>query len=259
MNRFLGIVRTEYRMAIRRWGVWLAFLVMGMIVILDRVPSRQVLSEGQSLSGPAFWQYVGSIAFDFNILLVVIGGIAIADRVARDRRLVVDELLFSSPVKPWTYILGKYAGSLLSVLTPTFAMVAILGIWDAALRGQPEILPGLLLAFLAINLPAFAFVTAFSLACPAVLPVRVYQVLFTGYWFWGNYLSPEVMPTLNGTLLTASGEFALFGFFGGWVGLEPGQRYTSTEAVLNLVVLGLCAFAALFALERFLVLRDSRA
>jgi len=38
----------------------------------------------------------------------------------------------------------------------------------------------LLVTFLAINVPAYAFLTAFSPACPLVMPLRVHQVLFAG-------------------------------------------------------------------------------
>ena len=68
-------------------------------------------------------------------------------------------------------------------------------------------------AFVCVNLPPLAFVAAFSIACPAVLPVRVYQVLFTGYWFWGNFLSPKVLPTISGTVLVASGLPQASAFF----------------------------------------------
>jgi hypothetical protein len=46
----------------------------------------------------------------------------------------------------------------------------------------------------------------------------VYQVLFTGYWFWGNFLNPAALPTLNGTVLTPSGAFAAYAFFGASLG-----------------------------------------
>ena len=41
------------------------------------------------------------------------------------------------------------------------------------------------------------FVVAFALACPVVMPPAVFQILFVGYWFWGNYMSPDIVPTLK--------------------------------------------------------------
>jgi hypothetical protein len=99
-----------------------------------------------------------------------------------------------------------------------------------------------------ITVPAYLFIGAFSLACPAVLPVRVYQVLYSGYWIWGNYISPGFIPTLNGTLLTASGNIVADGFFGiGYGGLQ--SSYTALQAVGNLALLLVLSGVALFALQ----------
>ena len=103
-------------------------------------------------------------------------------------------------------------------------------------------------------MPAFAFVVAFSLSCPMVMPPSIYQILFTGYWFWANFIPPKLFPTLNGTLLTPSGMFAQQGFFGGPVSkaLEGAARYSAADAVANLSVLGLCGAAALVLLDLYL-------
>jgi hypothetical protein len=92
-----------------------------------------------------------------------------------------------------------------------------------------------------VNLPPLAFVAAFSIACPAVLPVRVYQVLFTGYWFWGNFLNPKALPTISDTVLVASGLPQATAFFNA----PFGRPATSTYAVLNLLTLAACAATAL--------------
>lgn len=246
MNRLLGITYYEWRMGVRRWGMWLAFLLASLIYSLDPYPYASGAEAGITA-----WQAAGSLALYSNMLLPLVGGIVMADRLARDSRLGVQELLRGTPLPRATYVLGKYLGAVLAALTP------VLVIWIARLgaicitTGSSEIfLPGLA-AFLAITVPAFLFVGAFSVACTAILPVRVYQVLFTGYWFWGNYLNPEFIPTLAGTLLTPSGTFAAAGFFRS--GFLPGQyEHTTVEAVLNLLVLAACAALALFALERYL-------
>ena len=59
-------------------------------------------------------------------------------------------------------------------------------------------------------------------------------------------------PTLNGTLLTPSGIFAMQAFFGA-------RQYTPADAILNLAVLGLCIAAVLLLLERFLQREGRRA
>jgi ABC-type glycerol-3-phosphate transport system permease component len=114
------------------------------------------------------------------------------------------------------------------------------------------------LAFLAINIPASAFVVAFSLVIPLVMPIRVYQILFTGYWFWGNYLNPDVFPTLSGTLLTPGGRYALEAFFGTF-NYSDGSRYSKPEAWLNLLVLSTCVVLVLFSLDRYLAWQAAKA
>jgi hypothetical protein len=121
-------------------------------------------------------------------------------------------------------------------------------------RAHASLLYAVPAAFLAITVPAFAFVVAFSLACPLVMPPSLYQILFTGYWFWASFIPPQLFPTLNGTLLTPSGIFAQQGFFGGHVSqtLAGAAQRTPADAAANLAVLGLCSAAALFLLDLYL-------
>ncbi len=80
---------------------------------------------------------------------------------------------------------------------------------------DPMALPLGVAAFLTINLPGLLFVAAFSVSCPVVLWVPLYQFLFVGYWFWGNLIPVGFgMPTLSGTILTPLGEYVATGFFG---------------------------------------------
>ncbi|MFL5653431.1 MAG: hypothetical protein ACJ8CB_04530 [Ktedonobacteraceae bacterium] len=76
-------------------------------------------------------------------------------------------------------------------------------------------IPLALETFAAIVLPGILFIAAFSIACPAILWVPLYQFLYVGYWFWGNWLSPRFgIPTLSNTILTPGGGYISAGFFG---------------------------------------------
>ncbi len=245
MNRsLLGLIRYEYRMMIRRPGPWIAFL---LVFAFHAASMLRAGRPGSSVLDPAApWKSVAEWLFVMNLLAPVIAGVAASDRMVRDDKLGVRELQRGAPLPAASVWLGKYAGVLAAVLTPIFLFLALSGAWLIAGGGQPAALaPALAAAFALITVPAYAFVTAFSLACPLVLPVRVYQILFIGYWFWGNYISPEFMPTLNGTLLTASGSFALEGLFGGRVVASPARPlHGPGEAIANLaVLLGLAAAA----------------
>ena len=160
------------------------------------------------------------------------------------------------------YVAAKYVGVLLSVLMPMFLLVFVTGTVLVAKGLAPlSFLWPLLLAFLSIAVPAHAFVVAFSLACPLVMPLRVYQVLFTGYWFWGNLLTPKAFPTISDTVLNAVGQYLLQAFFAIYTDsthkVEGG--FTPPEAVLNLIVLIACIAVALFVLYRYLRWQERRA
>ncbi len=250
MHQFLGIVRYEYGMSVRRKGFWLAFGLLFLFYIVSISMGNSAAGQANSPADFQLWQTAGQFAFLLNLFLPVVGGISAADRLVRDRSSGVDELLHSAPLTRLTYILGKYLGVLLSLLTPVFIILMVMSAWLVLRYGGPaSFLTKVFLAFLAINVPAYVFITAFSLACPMIIPLRVYQILFTGYWFWGNYLNPDFFPTLSGTYLTAGGKIPLGAWFSG---LSYIEHYTTLDGLVNLGLLALCAGLALFALERYL-------
>lgn len=250
----LDVLQREYSMSTRRLGVWIAFGLMSLPYLFS------FLTEMDSEIAVAFsagraWGATAQLVFQFNMLMPVVAGIAIADRMVRDRRLGVEQLLNSTPLPLPAYVLGKYLGCLLSILTPVFAILMLVSGLLIGGGAPVTILPQVVVAFLAIVVPAYAFITVFSLACPLVMPVRAYQVLYTGYWFWGNCLNPgpDSIPTLNGTLLTPVGRFACVGLFNGclWYGRSFVQ-YRPLDAVSNWIVLAGCVALALALLGRYL-------
>jgi ABC-type transport system involved in multi-copper enzyme maturation permease subunit len=250
VSQFAGVFRHEFDMSVRRRGLWLAYSIVFAFFVLILI--REGLDH--MYSGGTPWQEAGETVYMLNMLAPLIGGILAADRMKRDSQLGVRELQISAPFGHTTYILSKYAGVLLSVLLPMFLWVLALSTFSVAMGLiAPTMIGSVVVAFVAIAIPSFAFVIAFSLACPLIMPVRVYQILFTGYWFWGNYLSDEVFPTISGTLLNASGVYAQQGLFGGTKSQVTGMPlHTATEAWLNILVLGLCVAAVLFALNQYL-------
>jgi len=244
-------------MSLRRKGLWIAYglLFVFHTVILFAPPPIGEMVKGEVIARDAVWQVAGRFLLACNVFFPVVAGILSADRLRRDFRLGVRELQDSTPLSPHVYVLTKYLGALASSLLPLFLWVmGIAGFMALIGRAHAGMLVAVPVAFLAITVPAFAFVVAFSLACPTVMPLPIYQILFTGYWFWANFIPPKLFPTLNGTLLTPSGMFAQQGFFGGPVAqaFAGAVIYTPADAVANLAVLGLCSAAALFLLDRHL-------
>jgi hypothetical protein len=257
MSRFFGVLRHEFNMSLRRPGLWIAYgllFIFYSITVMYPVPEEKVTI----LTDKQIWQYAGQMGFTFNLFLPVMVGILSADRLQRDFRMGVRELQESTPLQLVEYTLGKYFGVLLASLAPVLIWVwLITGLFIAFGNAPIEFFFTMTLAFFAIMVPAFAFVTAFSLACPLIMPLRVYQILFTGYWFWGNYINPEFFPTLNGTLLTVSGMYAYQGYFLGFINASEPLTYSASDATLNLIVLGLCIVAVMVVLNYYLQ-RQSR-
>ncbi len=245
MSNFFGVVRHEFNMSIRRPSLWIAFGLLFMFYTLSAFRGELQVKPNE------LWQFSGQMGFVFNLFLPVAAGILAADRMQRDFRLGVRELQLSTPLRVSIYILGKYVGVTLAFLTPILIWIWII---TSGLIVQDKaplyLLYTMTLAFFSITLPAIAFVTAFSLACPLIMPLRVYQILFTGYWFWGNYLNQEQFPTLSGTYLTPGGMLVFDGYFGGFAGMTP--IYTSTDATLSLITLGLSILAVILILNFYL-------
>ena len=261
MSQFFGVTRHEFNMSVRRPGFWIAYALLGSFYTITMLmPS--VDGSSDVIPPEQVWSEAGHIVFMFNIFMPLLAGILSADRMQRDFRTGVRELQRSAPLSAPVYILAKYLGVLVSVLTPMFILVMVTSVLLVLKRLAPvEYLWPSLLAFLSIAVPAHAFVVAFSLACPLVMPQRVYQVLFTGYWFWGNLLSPKAFPTISDTMLNAVGQYPLQAYFGMFTDSTQAvtDGFTPPEAVLNLIVLIACIAVALFAIDRFLHWQARRA
>ncbi|MGE5620456.1 MAG: ABC transporter permease [Sphingomonadaceae bacterium] len=250
MDTMLGVFRYEMLMGVKRWGVWLA-------TFLASTPAITSLS-GDDAAHLSVWTSAATIALGLNLLTPVVGGIAMADRLHRDSRLGVSELMRVTLLPRPAYVLGKYLGAVGATLTPLLVVSLVTALSLVVMGAPPTLLVAQAAAFLVVNVPACLFVGAFSLACPAVLPLRVYQVLFTGYWFWGNFLNPNEFPTLNGSLLTPYGEYAASGILASSDRLPYWNVYSFEQGVASIALLVLCAAAALFALDRCLALQEAR-
>ncbi len=248
MKRFMGLVQHEFSMSIRRKSLWIGNgLVAGLFIIslLTQGPD-----EGRNYfaGNASTWQEAGDMVYMFNMLIPLVAGILASDRLKRDYQIGIRELQISSPITDGVYLSAKYAGVLLSTFLPLVLSVLGLAAYGVVCGLPPvELLSGLLAGFVTISIPTFLFVVAFSLVCPLVIPVRIYQILFTGYWFWGNFLSDKVFPTISGTLLNASGIYALQGFFVGTLSRSGKTLHTPVEACMNIAVLVLCAAFAMAA------------
>lgn len=242
-----GAARYEFRMQTRRKALWITVLLFGLLVFTGmtnpwNVPARDVVVNWASV---------------IQSLMPIAIGCLLADRLPRDKRFGVDELLGTLPGSPGGRLIGKYLGATFATLVPILLIYTAGILYTVADRGAPEAVPLALAMFAAVNMPGILFVAAFSVSCLALLWVPLYQFLFVGYWFWGNFLPPDgAIPTLSGTMLTPVGGYASAGFFGlddPWSG--PVAAWEGAASIALMLSLGALA---LLCAHRYLLWQKAR-
>jgi hypothetical protein len=234
----LGTFCYEFRMQIRRPVVWILIVSVGLLI------GTWFTGIGKPTDTAA--DLVARRIYSFSLYLPLTLGILLADRLPRDRRLNVTELLNSMPASPAVRLWGKYLGTVAATAVPVFAVYLAEIIYLAVRRQDVTLVPFVLPSFALIALPGLLFVGAFSIACTHILPPVLYSILFIGYWFWGNLIPPERMPTLTCTLLSPSGEYAKAGILRATVSIgscpfeaqiTAAQGWASVALLLGLAVL----------------------
>lgn len=251
-----GVLRYEFLMQIRRPALWLAFLIFALLDFRGVIGQ---IAFYRSLPFIHFTtlQWAAFLAVTANWLSPLGVGILLADRLPRDRRTRVDEVLNSLPGTLKTRVLGKYLGTLLASLVPSLALYLVNSVVATWQLQDPAMIPAALLAYVLIALPGMCFIAAFSLALPVVIWVPLYQFLFFGYWFWGNILAPGYgLPTLSGTILTPIGSAIATGLFGvpafgqDLPSASPLYGVSSLVALLGIAILVLIALYQFLKFER---------
>lgn len=245
------VARYELRMQLRRPALWLTtILVFGFITyrLVDAGgkggPSPDAIGWADVLRAAAHRSVL------INMLFPVVAGLLLADRFGRDRILrtgeVLDALGLPAAARLWGKLAG--AGGALALVCLGYTLAA--SGYAAAVQDGPAALTAGLLAYVAIGLPAVAFVAAFSLVGGDLLGRALYLALFVGYWFWGNIVDPHVVPSLSCTLLSPVGGNASSGLFGGtalYAGscARPPVDPTATDAIASELVLLLAITVAM--------------
>jgi len=112
-----------------------------------------------------------------------------------------------------SFVLGRYAATLLAVLTPPLVVALAVTIYAAARFSLPELVWKTLVIFLVAVLPSWLFVVAWSLVVPLVLPLRLYQVFFAGFWLWAIVVPRGRLPTINESIVDIGGKYTSYAFF----------------------------------------------
>jgi hypothetical protein len=250
-----GATKYEFRMQLRRKSIWIAITLPSLLVFTGLRNPWNFQHDTTLSVVVAQWAVV------CNAFLPIVFGVLLADRLPRDRRLHLTELLDALPAPSGSRLTGKYLGSTLATATPIFIIYFSGIIYLAIDRHDPLTIPLGLAAFLTVNVPGLLFVAAFSIVVPAILWVPLYQFLFVGYWFWGNLLSPVYgIPTISTTLLTPLGSFAAAGLFSHAEEIMTmgGDTGSAWQAVGSIALLLCSAALALFIAQRYLTWERAR-
>lgn len=256
LSIFFGVTNYEFRMQIRRRAMWITFF---SIALLGSILGGPGATYRHLIDNPFHLTLLQLVAFwtsQVNTIMPIIFGIMLADRLARDRRTKVDELFLTTSGALNLRLAGKYVGGVLATIIPVILFYSI-GIGFILYKFQNlMVIPYALETFAAITLPGLLFVAAFSIACPAIMWVPLYQFLFVGYWFWGNLLSPaQGIPTLSATILTPVGGYMDTGFFGDPFGR---QHATALQGIESIVLLLLITILVMFVLWGLLKWQQAR-
>lgn len=247
---FAGAFTYEFRMQVRRPVLWIVMFLTTLLLVGFASRTPGVLDLVTHLQGVPILESVVSWTNLINYVLPIAAGILIADRLPRDRRTQVQELLATTPGSQKARLFGKYLGCTLATWLP-IGLLYGLGIGFLLVQtGNLLVLPLALETFAAIVLPCMLFVGAFSIAMPTVLWVPLYQFLFLGYWFWGNIYGPKSIPTISASLLTPAGGYISQGFFG--LTLFHADHATAFQGIESLVLLLALSLLIMLALNSYL-------
>jgi len=245
MLETFGVIRYEYLMQIRRWSLWISSVgLVGLIYFFILGGLLQKFQLQGSSQQP--WLVAIDLAAPLNIFAPVAAGILVADRFPRDFRLGVNDLLKASLPSSRPLVIGKYLGSVLAVLTPPILLMLAMLIYLAVPLQMGALFWMAPLVTLGTVLPAWLFFVAWSLFFPLALPLRLYQVLFAGFWLWATAVPPQRLPTINETIVGLQGDYANHAFFS-----DTGAMYanfhppaTTGWAVVNMgLIVGLSIVA----------------
>ncbi len=234
-------------MQIRRRSVWLVLGLLGAYML------RVLVDQNGRVD--TIEQLVPEWAWLLQVLCPIAVGVLLADRFPRDRRTQVQDILEATPAADWLRLLGKYFGATAATLVPVLILYSLGLIWLAGSYDVSTVLRLAVPAFALICLPGLLFIAAYSVCVPIVMKVPLYQFLFIGYWFWGNLMPPQIMPTLRDTWLAPIGIVAEQSFFGIFnEGQTPNWR--PVDGVISVCLL--LAFGAAALVAGVLVLRWQR-
>jgi ABC-type transport system involved in multi-copper enzyme maturation permease subunit len=185
-------------------------------------------------------------AYFMNTFAPVAIGVVLADRFVRDRALGVEEVLDALPVGAAPRLWGRFLGLVVGAAIPVLAVWIVAAAHIAVVVHDPTALLLALVAFAAGVLPGLIVVCALSMVGPVLMGIALFRVVFTVYWFWGNLVPTQLMPSPSASWFTPIGGVTLSTLFHADLGYPA---LTVTDGVASITVLTVTGAALLVALQ----------
>ncbi|SFI13753.1 ABC-type transport system involved in multi-copper enzyme maturation, permease component [Streptosporangium canum] len=209
----IATFRYEFRMQIRRPVLWIVYGLTFAVTVAGFGHTYLDLNlGGDEGREPRPAMIVSAILL--TSLLPIVYGCLLADRLVRDRRLGMTDVLDTTPAGRTGRLAGKYLGVCAATAVPL--VLAYLGraAAYAVTEGEPAALGWAAVILVTTVVPALLFVGALALAGPLLMPPLLFRVLFVVYWFWGNIIPATMMPTLSHSILSANSQYVAYGLLG---------------------------------------------
>ncbi|MFI5535411.1 hypothetical protein ACIA5H_03370 [Nocardia sp. NPDC051900] len=257
MSAFLGLgatIRYEATLALRQRVLWLSLLPLtALIMVLGGFP------HGRNRSGEM--AAIGDTALLINFLGSLGIAIALADRLAGQRRPGLRELFGATPAGGGIRSLGVLLGPWLIASIPSALVLSAMGAWLTITTGEPELSVAAAVGLLTIVAPGSLLLTVLANVASLLLPSTVVRVLLLPFWYWATVLTPLIpLPTVARTVLSPLGDYQAAQWLdvtlarqdGGW--LHPAPGFLHGVAALGITL----ATTALAFLVGHLLLAESR-
>jgi ABC-2 type transport system permease protein len=212
LRRTMACARYEFVMQRRRPAVWILTACATLISIATILSSNigQLQSQVRFIAPTAL---AATFIQQIGFFLPVTFGLLFADRLDRDKRFRVQEVLEPAGRSAGPAVWGKFLGcSGATAVALSLGYLAAIAAIAFSLNDLP-LLPASAPVILIVVFPGLALVAAAAMLCTRFLPVPLFSALFVAYWYWGNVLPANRVPTISCTPLTPIGKFASVGFF----------------------------------------------
>lgn len=214
MTALAATARYELRMQLRKPAIWIAtglpFALWALFAVLgsDSTGLQRHLQE----TSPKLW-VVEALGW-FTPVLPMVFGVVLADRLVRDRKLGVAELLDVTPTNRGARLVGKYLGACAATAVPVALVYLSVAVAFMVWRERPAALWWGLATFTVIVLPLLLLAGSLSFLGPQLMPTPLFRVLIVGLWFWAAATEVESeFPSFAGTVLSLTMDYPLGVFF----------------------------------------------